>query len=139
MPTKQIIAISSLLLLLTSCSAFRFPGVFKIDINQGNLVTEEMINKLKPGMSRNQVLFVMGSPQLTDTFHHNRWDYYLSYRHGGKDPEVRHITLFFDNDQFTHYTGEVGELLTFEKKLRGGSNDAKDPDKSDEQADQDDS
>lgn len=111
----RITTLLLVVLLTGACSAFRFPGVFKIDIDQGNIVTQEMLDKLKPGMSRNQVLFVMGSPMLTDTFHDHRWDYYLSHRNGGSDPETRHIRLYFNDNQYTHYAGKIGEALSFEK------------------------
>jgi len=63
------------LLALAGCS---FPGVYKIDIQQGNVVTQDMIDQLRPGMTRRQVRFIMGNPLLTDTFHADRWDYLYS-------------------------------------------------------------
>ena len=65
---------------LAGCS---FPGVYKIDIQQGNVVTQDMIDQLKPGMTRRQVRFIMGNPLITDTFHANRWDYLYSIQPGG--------------------------------------------------------
>src|SRR5690606_17744119 len=62
-------------LAIAGCS---FPGVYKIDIQQGNVVTQDMINQLRPGMTRRQVRFIMGNPMITDTFHPNRWDYLYS-------------------------------------------------------------
>ena len=63
---------------LAGCS---FPGVYKVDIQQGNVVTQDMIDQLRPGMTRKQVRFIMGNPLITDTFHANRWDY-LPYMFG---------------------------------------------------------
>ena len=68
------------LLALAGCS---FPGVYKIDIQQGNVVTQDMIDQLRPGMTRRQVRFIMGNPLLVDTFHANRWDYLYSLQPGG--------------------------------------------------------
>lgn len=95
------------LLSLAGCESFRFPGVFKIDIAQGNIVTNEMLERLNPGMTKGQVRYVMGSPLLTDTLHPNRWDYYYSVRIGDKEPVTKHVSLFFDNDQFSHFEGDV--------------------------------
>ena len=101
----------TLILSITGCSAFRFPGVYKIDIAQGNIVTPEALDTLKPGMSRQQVRFVLGSPMIVDTFDNNRWDYYASFTQGGGPVETRHITVHFDDNQMTHITGTVDEAL----------------------------
>ncbi len=129
----RYIQIAMFCILATGCSAFRFPGVFKIDIAQGNIVSQEALDQLKPGMSRRQVLFVMGSPMLTDTFNNNRWDYYLSYQNGAEAPEKRHITLYFDNYKYTHYTGDIGEPLSFEK-LNNLNNKGKEKEKKGKEA-----
>ncbi|MEH6649140.1 MAG: outer membrane protein assembly factor BamE [Motiliproteus sp.] len=104
---RIIISVSVLLLTLSSlggCSYF--PGVHKIDIQQGNLVTQDMIDKLKPGMNRNQVRYLMGSPMVTDTFSQDRWDYFHSFRPGGEDTEQKRLTLFFKDDKLTHFSGD---------------------------------
>jgi outer membrane protein assembly factor BamE len=62
-----------LALTLSGCGNFGFPGVYRIDVEQGNIVTPEMIEQLKPGMTRRQVRFVMGTPLIEDTFNDNRW------------------------------------------------------------------
>lgn len=59
---------------------------FRIDIRQGNLVTQEMAAQLKAGMTRDQVRFVLGTPMLSDVFHPDRWDY-LYYFKPGNQPE----------------------------------------------------
>ncbi len=71
-------------LLLASCSNFSvpLPSAYKMDIRQGNYVTAEMRDKLKLGMSRAQVKFVMGTPMIMDVFHANRWDYVYRLEHG---------------------------------------------------------
>jgi outer membrane protein assembly factor BamE len=63
------------LLFVTGCSTDKIPGIYRIDIQQGNNVTQAMLNELEPGMTKNQVAYVMGNPLLIDTFHPNRWDY----------------------------------------------------------------
>ena len=85
------------LLALAGCS---FPGVYKIDVQQGNVVTQDMIDQLRPGMTRSQVRFIMGNPLLTDTFHANRWDYLYSIQPGGgKRLQERVSVIFNGNDQ----------------------------------------
>ncbi|WP_350134295.1 outer membrane protein assembly factor BamE [Nitrosomonas sp.] len=84
-------------LLLTGCSLL--PHVlYKIDVQQGNVVTEEMLEKLKPGMTKSQVLFVLGSPLIMDAFRDNRWDYVYLFRKHGDLVEQKRVTLFFADD-----------------------------------------
>ncbi|WP_297813822.1 outer membrane protein assembly factor BamE [uncultured Methylophaga sp.] len=96
------------LLSLSACSTDKIPGVYRIDVQQGNNVSQDMINQLEPGMSKNQVAFVMGTPLLIDTFHPNRWDYLYSYQPGGKDREQRRLTLYFNEDEtLSHIEGDT--------------------------------
>lgn len=62
------------------------------------MITPEMLEKLKVGMTTNQVRFVLGSPQLTDPFHPDRWDYLYSLREDGAETERKHLILFFEGD-----------------------------------------
>lgn len=108
MKTLVIYTLSLFVLLLAGCNKDKIPGVYRIDIQQGNDVTQEMINKLKPGMSKKQVNFIMGTPLLIDTFHPNRWDYIYSFHPGNGQREQRRITLFFDDDEKLNYVeGDV--------------------------------
>lgn len=92
------------LLALAGCS---FPGVYKIDIQQGNVVTQDMIDQLRPGMTRSQVRFIMGNPLLTDTFHANRWDYLYSIQPGGgKRLQERVSVVFNGNEQLAGLSGD---------------------------------
>ena len=83
------------------------PIVHKIDIQQGNVVTQEMLSQLQVGMEKNKVLFVMGTPVIKDTFHANRWDYLYVYKPGRKDAERRHIVLYFEDDKLARIEGDV--------------------------------
>ncbi len=71
---------------------------YKIDILQGNVVTREQSQLLKPGMTRPQVRDVLGSPLLTSVFHAERWDYVFTYRRQGQEPQRRKLTAFFKGD-----------------------------------------
>jgi len=72
--------------------------IYEIDIQQGNVLDEEAVDKLQLGMNRQQVKFILGSPILTDTFHPNRWDYIHTYRPGKGETRQRTITITFKED-----------------------------------------
>lgn len=100
---------------LSACSLFSdsqhqtisFPGVHKIDIQQGNVVTQEMINQLRPGMTKRQVRYIMGTPLLVDTFQQDRWDYIYSYQPGGKSRVQETLSLYFSSEgKLSHFTGD---------------------------------
>ncbi|MEJ2681999.1 MAG: outer membrane protein assembly factor BamE [Gammaproteobacteria bacterium] len=99
----QALSLILISLLLNGCI---FPGVFRIDIAQGNIITEQMVQKLQPGMTRDQVLFVMGTPIIQDTLNPDRWDYVYSFSKAGATPEMYRVTLYFQNDQFVRLEGE---------------------------------
>jgi outer membrane protein assembly factor BamE len=80
---------------------------YKIDIQQGNVVTQEMVSKLKPGMTKSQVRYIMGTPLVTDVFHANRWDYVYTLQKAGKLTEERRITVIFDQDALQRVEGDV--------------------------------
>lgn len=82
--------------------------VYKLDIQQGNVVTQEMVDKLKPGMTRAQVRYVLGTPLVTDSFHKERWDYFYSFKTGAEGiPEIRRLTLHFQDDTLRNIQGDV--------------------------------
>jgi len=73
-----------------------------MDVRQGNLVTTEMREKLKIGMSKQQVRYVLGTPMISDAFHGNRWDYVYLLEHRGKLVEERRLTLLFVGDNLAN-------------------------------------
>ena len=90
----------------------------KIDVQQGNVVTQEMLSKLKPGMTPSQVKFVMGSPLVVDPFRLNRWDYVSTFQSQGKEVERRRITIIFADDKLVHVEGDVAVAPGMEKGLQ---------------------
>lgn len=82
-------------------------GPHKIDIQQGNAITQEMVAKLQPGMTPSQVRFVLGTPLLVDPFRTDRWDYFYSYMKGGDLVEQRRLMVFFKNDKLDRVEGDV--------------------------------
>ncbi len=109
---KYAIPILFLLWLLGGCTNvyegdFKLPGVYRIDIQQGNVINQEMLDKLKPGMNQNQVRFIMGTPILIDPFHNDRWDYVYTFSKGGGQREQRHISLYFEEEGLAYLDGDV--------------------------------
>ncbi|MCW8956879.1 MAG: outer membrane protein assembly factor BamE [Gammaproteobacteria bacterium] len=95
---KNLIFIAVLTgLILSSCSWL--PESHKIDIQQGNRIKQEDLAKLKPGMTRSQVKFVLGSPLLQDSFHEDRWDYIFYLKPGKGESRRSRISLYFAGDK----------------------------------------
>jgi len=93
MRTKIILFLLILLSpVLSSCTSY------KMDIRQGNFVTPEMREKLKVGMTRQQVRFVLGTPMISDAFHGSRWDYVYRLERDGQMVEQRSLTLYFEGE-----------------------------------------
>lgn len=107
-PVRALVALV-LLLALGGCgsvSSFSFPGVYRIDIPQGNIITQEMVDQLRPGLTKNQVIFILGTPLVRDTFHQDRWDYVYSFQPGGGERVQERLTVFFENNELTHFDGD---------------------------------
>lgn len=97
---------SALLLSASACSNLEFPWVYRLNIDQGNIITQDMVNQLKPGMTRDQVKFVMGSPLIVDAFHENRWDYVYTLRDGKGKTTRQNLTVLFANDTLSGLSGD---------------------------------
>ena len=108
LPVKFIAtALISALLVGCSLPQIKFPRLYRVTVQQGNVITQEMVDKLKPGMTRSQVAFVMGEPILRNTFNEDRWDYiYTVYLPGYFDQEVR-MSLFFQDEVLAYFTGDL--------------------------------
>ena len=107
----RLIPFYTLLVLLSStglsgCAGFKFPGVYRIGVLQGNIIDQKKVDQLEIGMTKRQVQFVMGSPLLNDVFHEDRWDYIYQLRHGEDTLRDRRFTLFFENDALLRYEGD---------------------------------
>ena len=86
-------------LFLAACTTTQLPiSPHKIDVQQGNVIDQEALEKLKPGLTRSQVRFLLGTPLLIDPFRDNRWDYVYNYRNAGKLTAQKRLTIFFDHD-----------------------------------------
>jgi len=80
---------------------------YRIDVRQGNFVTQEMVAQLKPGLSREQVRFILGTPLVSDMFHVDRWDYVYTFRHGYDEVQQRSLAVYFQDNKLTRVSGDV--------------------------------
>lgn len=112
-----LIAVGVIATVISGCAGF---GVHRIDIQQGNLVTQDQLAKVKPGMSRLDVRNALGTPLLQDVFNGNRWDYYFSldqstsYGPFGRDKQQYKVTILFESDKVARIDGKASavEILT---------------------------
>lgn len=96
--------------LLAGCSSFGI-GPHRIDVQQGNALDPETLARLKPGLSRSQVRFLLGTPLVVDPFRSDRWDYVYAFRKGGKLIEQRRLSLFFDGDALVRIEGQMPQEI----------------------------
>lgn len=94
----------------------KLPFMYRPLIVQGNLITQDNVNKLKPGMHKNQVQLVMGTALLQDVFHDQRWDYYYGVGIGRIELEKRLTLLFDENDRLASITGDYRPLPPLQGK-----------------------
>ncbi|MFC5476415.1 outer membrane protein assembly factor BamE [Paraherbaspirillum soli] len=107
----------------------RFLGIFspyRIDIQQGNFVSKEMLAQVKEGMTRDQVRFALGSPLVTDLFHEDRWDYVFRLQKGNGEITTSRVSTFFKDNVLVRIEG--GDLPTeseYLSRISGGAAEAK--------------
>jgi outer membrane protein assembly factor BamE (lipoprotein component of BamABCDE complex)/ketosteroid isomerase-like protein len=105
---------------------------FKMEVQQGNVVTSKMLLQLRPGMTRSQVRYIMGTPLIVDSFRDNRWDYFYELRKQGSVVEKRRVILDFDKDSLLAVRGDVipsaenPEIKTIAETPKQKVDDAKD-------------
>jgi len=81
-------------------------GVYKLDVNQGNYITQDQVDRLKVGLSRQQVKVILGTPLLADPFHAERWDYVYAFERQGKLLEERRLAVYFVDDKLARWEGD---------------------------------
>jgi outer membrane protein assembly factor BamE len=99
-----------LLPLLAGCGSWNPVNAIsphRIEVQQGNVVSQEMLAKLKPGMTPSQVRFVLGTPLIVDPFRDNRWDYVYSLKQKGKVVEQRRVTVVFEKGVLKGIEGDL--------------------------------
>ena len=112
---KTLLPLLLILILLAGCSAPRvrlpsvgdLPFIHKIDVQQGNVITQEMVAQLRKGMDKKKVQFIMGTPIILDTFNNTRWDYIYTAQQRGGDIQKRRVTLVFADEKLDRVEGNV--------------------------------
>jgi outer membrane protein assembly factor BamE len=100
--------ILALSLLAAGCDLAPSLTPYRIEIQQGNYVTQEMVAQLKPGLTRDQVRFVLGTPLVSDLFHEERWDYvFMRQRANSSEIEYRRIAVFFYDGRLKRVEGDM--------------------------------
>lgn len=95
--------------------ATRILNPYRPDIVQGNVISRDLMDSIRPGMSKEQVRVILGTPLLNDIFHVNRWDYIFMYRKGeSREMERRKVTLTFDGNKLAKVEADT---LPTEKEL----------------------
>jgi len=101
---------------------------YKVEVVQGNFVSREQVEALKPGMSRQQVRDVLGTPLVTSVFHGNRWDYVFTLKRQGLEPQQRKLTVYFKGDALERFEGDtMPSEAEFVATLEGRKRPAKIP------------
>jgi len=108
-------ALAALLIAASGCSRLQFPWVYRIYIQQGNYIEEEMVEQLEVGMTPEQVRFVMGNPMILDTFHPDRWDYYFTLKRGENQMKEYHFQVFFEDGKLARWDGTYDKTASKNK------------------------
>ena len=110
---------------ISGCSSVpRIVNEYKIDVQQGNVLTQDMVSQLRPGLTKDQVRFILGTPVLMDMFHGSRWDYVYRLQKGNGDIDMRKFSTFFDADgKLLRVSGDVsamqsGDTAETESRMR---------------------
>ncbi len=103
----QTLSVCLMALILSACGL-----VYKTDIQQGNVLDGDDIERVELGMSKRQVLLLLGSPSIADPFHQDRWDYVATYAPRGENQTLKQLRLTFQRDELTDITGDYLDGLT---------------------------
>ena len=114
--------------LLAACGSFNSASrsvasaitPYKVDVVQGNFVSKEQVEALQPGMSRQQIRDILGTPLVTSVFHGDRWEYVFTIKRPGVESQIRKLTVFFNGDAFVRAEGdEMPSESEFVASLKG--------------------
>lgn len=101
--------------------------LYKPEVQQGTLLSAEMLANLKPGMTKRQVRLLLGSPPVSDTFHPERWDYVYYLSHAGEKVAPQHLTLYFREDSLVRAEGELAPAALINPTNGGAAPNANAP------------
>lgn len=103
---RASLIVTALALGLAGCSSSKFGFPYRAGVQQGNWITKDQVSLLRPGMTREQVKFALGTPSLASAFHANRWDYPYYYRSGKGNVDERVFTVFFTDGKLEKWAGD---------------------------------
>ena len=106
-PMLRLTLLLVLFALLSGCVS-----LYKPEVQQGNVISTEMLDTLKIGMSKRQVVFLLGTPLIADPFHQERWDYFYSLSKNGGKPQQRHLVVHFKGDEVVAVDGDLAPANT---------------------------
>jgi outer membrane protein assembly factor BamE len=109
---RRLFPVVAISLLLCACSTnpaemANTLNPFKIDIRQGNYVSQDMVVQLKPGQTKDQVRYILGTPLVMDVFHADRWDYVYRFKPGRGPVEQRRLIVYFQDNRLVRVGGDV--------------------------------
>jgi outer membrane protein assembly factor BamE len=108
-PGVLVLLMAALLPACKSVEVPKVPGVtpYRMVIQQGNFISQEMVSQLKPGMTKEQVRFILGTPLVTDIFHADRWDYVFFRETADGKREQRNLSVVFENSKLSRVLGDL--------------------------------
>ena len=109
--SRTVVAIAALLVvgcatIDTYAPTLRSFGVYKLDVNQGNFLSQDMVDKLRVGQTKQQVRLVLGTPLIVSVFRDDRWDYDYEFIKQGRVVEHRKLTVYFADDKLARWEGD---------------------------------
>ena len=121
----RIVPAVLVMLIISGCSfpKLSIPRVYKATVQQGNVLTQDMVDQLKPGMTHSQVAFIMGEPILRNTFTEDRWDYIYTIEVPGLFNQEVRMSLFFEEDLLAYFTGDMAPTQAQAQTAASGSSD----------------
>lgn len=105
--TRTILALATALIVAMIVTSCALPRVYKVTVQQGNVITQQMVDSLRPGMTREQVAYVMGEPVIKNPFDQDRWDYVYTLRVPGVVNDHMKMSLFFTDGLLSHFVGDL--------------------------------
>jgi len=108
--------ILTILLSFIFISACSVPQVYKLTVQQGNIVTQDMLDKLKEGMTQRQVAYIMGTPLIKSPYDQDRWDYRYTLERRDEVVKSYHVAIFFTDEIYSHYEGKVPKGKVLERQ-----------------------
>ena len=106
-PVAAVLAAALLAAGCTRLSELPIPGLYRLDVRQGNALDDAALARLEIGMTRSRVLHLLGTPAIDDVFHPDRWEYLFSFAPGGEESQWRRIALHFEEDRLARIEGDL--------------------------------